>query len=916
MFTYKNNMNTHKTRGCTHSIRQWEGAGKWSTHMVRLAAIMGILLLTVLPVHAVLKEKDLAQTLSVLRLELEQSYHEQKSFMQRYEQQSAAQHKQLIVYMKRSEQIGLMLYSQKNDFTFDVAYACNEAATLYKQLNKTNIPYDRIRTRMVSEIARYDSLIISLRELPPAIEVGNKTTATDSINSKLTEINEEAEDVRQTAKPFILTEEEQKDREQCLLYAKALRNNLVRMLNSIEEDQEYYSLVTDKVGKLYNYSQNKYKDIQNNLFQDVGNNYFNVLRALPQQIQHAKRDYDDKYRAFGNSGKRYSEWRGPIVLAVSVFMLFYIFLATLLSNLIIRAVPAITKRMFPRFAQKFEAKVLKGWLKFDAVGYKRQRPIIILALGVLIFAVAITIVNQFISLNLYIMASKLMINFAWLFEAILISLLVRLKAEQTWRGVAIYMPFICMALTIIIFRIILIPNNLVNLVCPPIILGFTVWQYFSIMRHKNHLPFIDLVYSSVSLVVLIVSCVFSWLGYTLMAVQVIIWWTFLLAAVETINCVYDLLAMYERRFLVTSIIRDEETLTAKRRLIAMRDNGQLDKAMAEGRFIHKTWIFDFIEQTIVPMATVGAVIASFYWAADIFEMTAACTELFTKLIIDEPKYIQLSLAKLAMVIALYFFFRYLNYAIHAVYFMFRQKRAEEKGGDFNETLAKNIIAILVWGLYIVVALITLKVPQTGISVVVAGLATGMGFAMKDLLENFFYGISLMSGRVRVGDYIECDGIQGKVESITYQSTQITTLDGSVIAFLNSSLFSKNFKNLTRNYGYILVKIPVGVAYGTDVEQARRLIVNAIRPLCVKSPAGEDIVDPNKAINVVIDNFGDNSIDLLVTAWVLFDQKWGFTTKSREAIYRTFGENGIEIPFPQRDVHIRSVVSEKPHSESN
>lgn len=876
-----------------------------------LLMVLAVALIQALPAHAVLKEKDLAQTLSVLRLELEQSYREQKSFMLRYEQQSAAQHKQLIVYMKRSEQIGLMLYSQKNDFTFDVAYACNEAASLYKQLNKTNIPYDRIRTRMISEIARYDSLIASLRELPPAIEMGSKMTTTDSINQKMTEKVEEAEGMVQAAKPFILSEEEQKDRERCLLYAKALRNNLIRILNSIEEDQQYYSLVTDKVGKLYNYSQNKYKDIQSNLFQDAGTNYFKMLRALPQQIQHAKHDYDDKYRAFGTSGKRYSEWRGPIVLAVSVFMLFYIFLATLLSNLILRTIPALTRRFFPKFAQKFEAKVLKGWLSFDYEGYKKRLPTIVLALGVFIFAIAITFVNQFISLNLYIMASKLMISFAWLFEAILISLLVRLKPEQTWRGVAIYLPFIFMALTIIIFRIILIPNNLVNLICPPLILIFTIWQYFSIMRHKNHLPFMDMVYSGVSLAVLIGSCIFSWLGYTLMAVQVIIWWTFLLAAVETINCIYDLLNMYEHRILIVRIIKDASTFGARRELIRKRNTGELDKAMNKGQYIHKTWLFDFVEKTIVPVATVGAVIASFYWAADIFEMTAACTELFTKLIIDEPKYIQLSLAKLAMVIALYFLFKYLNYATHSLYFMLRQKRAQEKGGDFNETLAKNVIAILVWGLYIIVSLITLKVPQTGISVVLAGLATGMGFAMKDLLENFFYGISLMSGRVRVGDYIECDGIQGKVESITYQSTQVTTLDGSVIAFLNASLFNKNFKNLTRNHGYILVKLAVGVAYGTDIAKARQLIIKAITPLIHNAKTGQNIVDPKKEISVVVDNFGDNSIDLIVTAWVLFDQKWGFSTQARERIYTTFNENGIEIPFPQRDVYIRSVVNNTP-----
>jgi small-conductance mechanosensitive channel len=179
----------------------------------------------------------------------------------------------------------------------------------------------------------------------------------------------------------------------------------------------------------------------------------------------------------------------------------------------------------------------------------------------------------------------------------------------------------------------------------------------------------------------------------------------------------------------------------------------------------------------------------------------------------------------------------------------------------------------------------------------------MGFAMKDLLENFFYGISLMTGRLRVGDYIECDGIQGRVESIAYQSTSIVTLDGSVMAFLNATLFTKNFKNLTRNHSYELQKIPVGVAYGTDVEQVRGLITKEIEQLRTSLPDGRELIKPDQPVSVVFGGFGESSVDLLVAVWVLVDQKNGFLAKSREVIYNVLNKNHIEIPFPQRDVHI-------------
>ena len=167
----------------------------------------------------------------------------------------------------------------------------------------------------------------------------------------------------------------------------------------------------------------------------------------------------------------------------------------------------------------------------------------------------------------------------------------------------------------------------------------------------------------------------------------------------------------------------------------------------------------------------------------------------------------------------------------------------------------------------------------------------------------------MSGRILVGDYIECDGIAGKVESITYQSTQIITNDGSVIAFLTSALFSKNFKNMTRNHHYELIKIPIGVAYGTDVEQVRQLLIEAITPLCQEeNAAGQPITDTEIPVSVSFSDFGDSSVDLKVGVWMLVEEKFALTARIKEIIYNTLNKNNIESPFPQRDVHLKSPLT--------
>ena len=164
----------------------------------------------------------------------------------------------------------------------------------------------------------------------------------------------------------------------------------------------------------------------------------------------------------------------------------------------------------------------------------------------------------------------------------------------------------------------------------------------------------------------------------------------------------------------------------------------------------------------------------------------------------------------------------------------------------------------------------------------------------------------MTGRVRVGDYIECDGVLGRVESISYQSTQIATPDGSVIAFLNSSLFTKNFKNLTRSSAYAMAKVPVGVAYGTDVEKVRGLLIEAVEGMRKKTDDGRDLIDSSKPIGVSLSEFGDSSVNLTVYAWVLVDQRIPFLSKTRELIYDTLNKNNVVIPFPQRDVYIRQM----------
>lgn len=879
--------------------------------MKKFLVFIVLLLACVMPADAVLKEKDLARTLGVLKAELQIKYDQQQTFMAVYEQQGTQQHQQLVNYMHQCEQIGLMLYSQTIENTFDMAYACQQATDLYHDLNNRDSKmhqYDKIIARVKQEIERYDALIQSLKSMPPVSQADADSVLTendsilmqaidsllekkdslldvrDNMKEKDLAMLSHGEEEEESTEPLYLTGQQLKDRAACLKYAIILRDNMQSFLEKLDAENTYYKSVSGKVEELHSFAESRYKLLQDNIFINGSENYFKILKSLPFQVVRAKSALDSKYKPFAGHEHTFSEWRGAPVLFISVFLVFYLTISLLISYVILRW-------LLP-----------KRW-RSDAFKLKRQ--MLNYVVGIALFAVIVMIVRSSIQRNFVQMGTAQIINMAWLMEVIFLSLYIRLKGEQMRHAAVIYLPLMLLSFVVILFRIVLIPNQVVNLIFPPVLLGFCIWQWRVSKKHSEQLPLLDIMYMHATSMVMIIACIASWVGFSLLAVQIMIWWTFQLAAIMTVTCFYDIMEMYEEQHLLSKIRPDLKGKKANGEDIS-DEMKALKRKMQRGDYISVTWIYDLFKLTLVPIFGVASVFFSIYWASRVFEMTSLCESFFRMDIVNQQNLICISLDRLSLIAALWFVFRYLNYAIRGFYCHYRRKLLSENE-TLNLTLARNVIGILCWGIYIIIALVVLDVPRDGISIVGAGLATGLGFAMQSILENFFYGISLMTGRIHVGDYIECDGIAGKVESITYQSTQIVTTDGCVIAFMNSALFRKNFKNMTRNHRYELIKIPVGVAYGSNVEEVRKMITEALMPVCLERNAdGQCITNvEEQPLKVAFVNFGDSSVDLAVCIWMLVEEKVALTSRVKEIIYNTLNANNIEIPFPQRDVHIKN-----------
>ena len=847
-----------------------------------------------LPAGAVFKEKDLPQTLSVLHFELRGAYLDLQQMSQGASRNVEAQHQQLIRLIENCNELSLMLYSQQQDFTFDLTYALNEVTSQYINFGRNRMPYNEIINRFEVEIDRYDKLVQTLKNLPPSIRQEETMTVKvmegDSLSIEIADIDSlltVPDFVDEVKNPYMLDEAGQAERDSCLLYAQQILDIYWEALLNVDEDNQHYKETDKHLKDAYDYAQQRYAQVQRKIFIDGQTPYPKLLKNFRFRWERALKDCRDKYSTTSHKQRIVSEWRGPMVVGFTLIVLVYLIFATLLSVVLVQ----VLMRTVPRLRNSY---------------LQDHKPLIILLSAVVIFAVGLWVASLLSGDNNFFgMAAPLLAEFAWMLAAIFTSMLIRLHREETSGTLGAYSPIITMGLIIITFRILFVPNSMIGILFPPILLLFSVWQLLENILRRSQLQVEDRRYAWISLTILLAGTVTAVCGYVMLALVMVIWWIFQLTVIQTISAVFFLMDRYDRN-----------TIAERRRRYRKRHpNMPLTR---KGSYIEVSWAYDLLRKFVIPLAIVWSIPLCIFMAADVFDLSDVCRNFFFKSLISIEDVIDLSLFKVLMTISLFFLFRFLSYLIRALYRTARIKKAVEglqegvvfKETDINFTLADNVIALICWALFAIIAFLMLKIPGKAVTVIATGLVTGIGFALRDVLNNFFYGIQLMSGRMRVGDTIECDGIRGKVDSMSYQSTQIVAGDGYIIAFPNSSLFAKNFKNLTRNHAYQLLQVPVGVKYGTDITRVRDLLVEAVMALQKTDKFGSDLIQTKTGVIVRMAGFGDNSVDLIVQLHVIVEEYYAMAAAVREVVYNTLNANGIEIPFPQRDLYIKEFPDGK------
>lgn len=517
--------------------------------------------------------------------------------------------------------------------------------------------------------------------------------------------------------------------------------------------------------------------------------------------------------------------------------------------------------------------VFLGFKKtLEKTGHYNKRHAFTNVTTILIVAIVLVIASMRTPDYLLKSAASLGAEFLLLVSAILFSLVTRLPYGTINSGIRIYMPYLLLGGFFMLLRMFMAPNIIVDISMPVL---FTLVSLFSLLtwvRQRHKLPRLDRFFATVSLVLTILGSGLCWAGFSFMAFLVLMTWIMLMTSILLLVGLWNLLHHYENR-------RKERNKQAI------------------------LWFRPFVSKLVLPCLTIFLILFSIIWPAATFDMG----DLIINKIFATTEIKDLLTFSWSHVITVILIAIVLNYLI----FIGKNTLHEVYGEDYEVGIIPTFVtlsSLFLWGLFVFTALIIMNANYNGLLMVMGGLSMGIGFALKDTIENIISGLSLMLGRLRQGDMIECDGYRGRVSSLGYRSTMIETLDGSIIAFQNSQLFNKNFRNMTRNHKFECSKVEVGISYGTDVERARQIVLETLSSLPFLSKV--------KKTSVVLDSFGDSSVNLGVWVWVPVMTKASSLSSVREHIYNAFNEHGISIPFPQQDLYVKEFPGREPVQEKD
>lgn len=456
------------------------------------------------------------------------------------------------------------------------------------------------------------------------------------------------------------------------------------------------------------------------------------------------------------------------------------------------------------------------------------------------------------------------------------SVLLRVRDSQFIPTLLSYIPTVILSLAIILYRISLSNIHVIRVTYPILLFLIIIAQIGSILfLHKKMLK-IDRFVSICATAIFILCFSMNFFGYYYLSIHIALAWSMYITGHLLLSCYYNYLERCERYW---RQINEQDYL--------------------------KSWRPFTFNQLLKPIALIGVFMACTLECAHVFNINEWLNEFYNYNFVDYPGIACISIKRIFHIVI---FAILINYLVALVNYILR-RHYKEKADVGAMNLARSIFAIVVWSVFIVVALAYVEVNSIGIIATLGGLAVGLGIALRDTFDCLLCGIILMMGRIKIGDVVEVgNDIRGKVVDIQYRTTLIETDDGAIISVFNTQFFGKDFRNVSYSGKYQRLHISFKVQKEIDSPQIREMLAQALIdkvPELAKSPAPRILFGASDRFHV----------DMIAQVWVPVMDYYETISNVKETLFNTLKEHGMSnMSVDSRVRLIKNIV--EPDTNNN
>ena len=617
-----------------------------------------------------------------------------------------------------------------------------------------------------------------------------------------------------------------------IVIADSLRLSVDSCLAAVTSDKSKYSDLLRKADRLEAYSNKVMDQMQKNIFVTGNDNFSTILSHFSFSF---KEFIDDLEWRFLTGQSATDDW-----ISKEDRMVDYINKIDYIAIAIALCLYIFARFTRTRFCPARIVRLCPGWIAdkplYWALALWMILNIVCLALARLTIGVSPMLrIELMLKTELYLLAL-----------VILFSTTIRHKKGKIGRALVSYLPMYFLTFLFVSYREDLVTMSTLTFTAPWFFIVALIGQIIILVFNLKKLDSADRWMIWANLIVILGCTVTVICGYTMLGVLMMLLWGGLVTGILAFGLVKEYM--------------DKKNL---------KKNNEADVT---------------IRALVYPLAIPAIILAAVYWVTHICNLTTWFIDLMNTPFVNMPD--KVGVISMTKILNIYLLGVLTNYGLRLAKTILWRNPDNRQG---QMAVAISIGSIIVWLFYAIAVVLILNINKAGIIAAVGGASIGIGFALKDTFDNFFSGLSLMTGRLRPGDIMEYDGVRGKVLDIGIVSTSMETEDGPIMTMTNRMLFEKNFRNMTRNHRVEIRHITFDIAADNDPKFVREVILESFR--------GIDGVDDSRRHVVIMRNFGRNIMKVELKVWIDSDKYLATEPAVREAVYEAFRQHGIEKAVP-------------------